>query len=208
MRRSTAVLLFVVGALCVVCVALLVLLLAPDWRLTGGHTSGHGSAMPLDATPPGSPYKVVAREYETVTSSSTSTASTTPKEPWEREYRIPTTTIPHHYDLYLHPDLEEGDFTGRVTILIGVTSPMSYLVAHVKKLNVTSTSLLKEGGRREEVPLGESFEYAPNEFWVVRPRDTLPPGNYSLTLHFSGTLTGSIVGFYRSMYTTSAGEKR
>ena len=202
-RRSTAVLLFLVGVLSIVTVALLVLLLAPDWRQTGGETSRHRSAMPLDSTPPDTTNKVVVTYYETV--SPTTTTTTTLQEPWEKEYRIPTITLPYHYDLYLHPDLEGGDFTGEVTILIGVTSPINYLLAHVKKLNVTSTKLMMGG---KEVAVKESFEYTPNQFWVVVPEDTLLPGNYSLSLQFSGTLTGSIVGFYRSMYTTAAGDKR
>lgn len=205
-RRSTAVLLCLVGSLCVVCVALLVLLLAPDWRLTGGQTS----AMTYDSNPAEStPRKVEAYEVAPSATPTTTTMASTAKEPWEKEYRIPTTTLPHHYDLYLHPDLDSGDFSGRVTILIGVTSPMTYLVSHVKKMNVTFTSLQKEGERgKEEVEVERAFEYQPNQFWVVVPRRALRPGNYSLTLHFTGTLTGSIVGFYRSVYTTAAGEKR
>ncbi|MPC77823.1 Glutamyl aminopeptidase [Portunus trituberculatus] len=204
-RRSTAVLLFLVGALCIVCVALLVLLLAPDWRQSGGETSAH--SMPLDATPRTSPAAPAPRN--TPVNTPVTTTDTAPKEPWEKEYRIPRTTLPYHYDLYLHPNMEQGDFTGKVTLLIGVTAPITYLVTHVKKLNVTSTVLVRRGGGgEEEVEVERSFEYAPNEFWVVVPDHVLLPGNYSLTLEFAGTLTGSIVGFYRSTYTNAAGEKR
>ncbi|XP_063847044.1 glutamyl aminopeptidase-like [Scylla paramamosain] len=204
-RRSTAVLLLLVGALCIVCVALLVLLLAPDWRASGGETSAH--SMSLDATPPGIPREAPFTPRDTpAPATTTTTTTTTPQEPWARQYRIPRSTLPHHYDLYLHPDMEQGDFTGKVTILIGVTAPMTYLVSHVKKLNVTSTVLVRADGG--EVPLERTFEYEPNQFWVVVPDEVLQPGNYSLTMEFTGTLTGSIVGFYRSTYTNAAGEKR
>ena len=33
-----------------------------------------------------------------------------------------------------------------------------------------------------------------HEFWVVVPFSPLPPGNYSLHLHFNGNLTRSITG--------------
>lgn len=102
--------------------------------------------------------------------------------------------------------MEGGDFTGKVTILIGVTAPIKYLVSHVKKLNISSTMLKRADGR--EVSVQRAFEYKPNEFWVVVPDEVLQPGNYSLILDFAGTLTGSIVGFYRSTYTNAAGEKR
>ena len=39
-------------------------------------------------------------------------------KPWEDDYRIPNDTYAHHYDLYLHPDLEAGTFSGKVTVHI------------------------------------------------------------------------------------------
>lgn len=141
------------------------------------------------------------------TTRGTTTTTEAPKEPWEREYRIPKTTLPHHYNLYLHPNLDTGIFTGSVDILIGVTSPMDYLLAHVKQMNVTKTELISVL-TGDMLPLMDAFEYEPNQFWVVRPRDTLRPGNYTLKLEFDGSLDGSIVGLYRSVYTTKAGEKR
>ena len=34
----------------------------------------------------------------------------------------------------------------------------------------------------------EAFEYSPNEFWVVRLKDKVEPGNYTLNLDFKGSL--------------------
>lgn len=211
-RRTTAALLFLVAVLCIVCVALLVLLLAPDWRDTGGHTS---SGRLQDTTTTTTPRKPPQTTWRTPTqktnppATQAPTISTTeeePKEPWEANYRIPRTTLPHHYDLYLHPDLDTGRFSGRVGIVIGVTAPMTYLVAHIKYMNVTRTELKTQSGT--VIPLQDQFEYEPNQFWVVLPRATLNPGNYTLHLEFEGSLVGSIVGFYRSVYTTQTGEKR
>lgn len=202
-RRSTAALLFLVATLCIVCVALLVLLLAPDWRDTGGETTS-GRLQETTTTP--RPQRPVQRTT-TPTQAPSTTTSEGPKEPWEAEYRIPKTTLPHHYDLYLHPDLESGRFSGRVGVVIGVTSPMTYLVIHFKLMNITRTELrATESG--VTIPLKKYFEYEVNQFWVVLPKVTLQPGNYTLSLEFEGSLDGSIVGFYRSVYTTKAGEKR
>ncbi|KAG7170009.1 glutamyl aminopeptidase-like [Homarus americanus] len=223
-RRSTAALLFLVAALSIVCVALLVLLLAPDWRDTGGQMTSSMSGGSQVVQAGGTPGRVVASPpprqalkpqpvpkmtQRPTTTTSTTTATTTEalKEPWEREYRIPRSTLPHHYDLYLHPDLDTGRFSGRVGILIGVTQPMDYLVAHIKSMNMTKTEL-QDTSSGKVLPLKDYFEYGPNQFWVVQPRSTLAPGNYTLKLEFEGSLDGSIVGFYRSVYTTKAGEKR
>ena len=64
----------------------------------------------------------------------------------------------------------------------------------------------------ETVELDESFEYKPNEFWVIRPRESFISSdvNYTLFLEFAGKLVGNgIVGFYKSVYADSkTGEKR
>ena len=36
------------------------------------------------------------------------------KEPWEKDPRLPRHLIPLHYDLYLHPNLNTGLFTGNM----------------------------------------------------------------------------------------------
>ena len=37
----------------------------------------------------------------------------------------------------------------------------------------------------------EAFEFAANEFWVVRLKEAVPAGNYTLHLEFNGSLVGS-----------------
>ena len=37
---------------------------------------------------------------------------TTGREDWEENARLPEHLIPLHYELYLHPDLQEGTFKG------------------------------------------------------------------------------------------------
>lgn len=185
-RRTTVGLLVLVSLLCVAVVALLVLVL---------------TAPPADSSPPPPAERFIPERFELTHEEEAKT------EPWEVEYRIPTTTLPLHYDLYLHPDLDAGRFSGTVAILVAVTSPMSFLVAHFKDLNITHTKLrsLQTNGM---VDLQDHFEYKPNQFWVLRPKEELQNGNYSMELHFEGSLENRIVGFYKSVYTNAAGQKR
>ncbi len=130
------------------------------------------------------------------------------RPPWEESYRLPPTTQPTHYDLYLHPRLEEADFSGRVTIHVdSADAARSHFVAHVAKpLEVTSTRLEREDG--EEVKIRDAFEHAPHEFWVVALEAPVPRGRYRLTMDFAGRLDQSILGYYKSVYDDERGRKR
>ena len=68
-------------------------------------------------------------------------------KPWESDYRISQDTQPLHYDLYLFPNLQTDTFSGRVTIHIDARTPQAHLVAHVKNLKITATTVLNLRGR-------------------------------------------------------------
>ena len=129
--------------------------------------------------------------------------SKTVRRDWESDYRIPQTTQPLNYDLYLFPNLEDDTFTGHVTVTIQTKEERNFLVTHVKYLEVYDTTLKSSTG--ETLSLSESFEYVPNEFWVVVPSKPLSIGNYNLFMRFKGRLDRDIVGFYRSVYSDQDG---
>ena len=104
---------------------------------------------------------------------------------WETEYRLPQSVQPEHYDLYLHPDLDDDTFKGHVTISLTLAEPRTFLSAHIKYLNVTKSELVNSSNSK--IPILDAFEYEPNEFWVVRPEiENLPEGHYKLYLEFNG----------------------
>ena len=51
-------------------------------------------------------------------------------KPWEDDYRIPNDTYANHYDLYLHPDLEAGTFSGKVTVHITALNPVQCIAKY------------------------------------------------------------------------------
>ncbi len=131
------------------------------------------------------------------------------KNAWEASYRIPSTMRPTHYDLYLHPKMEDGDFSGRVTVHLSTDAEHSHFAVHVAKpLEVTSTSVVEDGGDGKAVDVAKAFVYQPHEFWVVQLANKAPKGNYRVTMEFRGRLDQSILGFYRSVYTNASGKKR
>ena len=132
-------------------------------------------------------------------------------EPWEINYRLPTDTLPIHYDISLHPDFTTDRFSGVVYISITTTAPRNFLLVHTKFLNISSTHVYGNHvtSPGADISIGRAFEYAPNEFWVIQLNDQLPAGNYTIHLEFNGSLNrGDIVGFYRSTYKNDKGELR
>lgn len=63
--------------------------------------------------------------------------------PWEDEFRLPNSTHPDHYDLYLHPDLITKTFSGRVTIHITTSETRDHFLVHTKWLNISQTKVVK-----------------------------------------------------------------
>jgi hypothetical protein len=137
-----------------------------------------------------------------------------PPHPWESDYHLPSDTKPIHYDIFLHPDLSNSTFSGKVIIQIHVKNPRSFLLVNAKYLDIYDTRLVRllaaeneeesdKAGEEREIDIEDAFEYKPNEFWVivVKNNTKLQRGIYNLHLQFRGSLSGKIVGFYSSTYT-------
>ena len=146
-------------------------------------------------------------------------------KPWQLDYRLPSDTDPIHYDIFLHPDLSNSTFRGRVIIQIHVKNPRYFLLVNTKHLDIYVTRLTevvalgneetgnfkkKRVGEEREIEIEDAFEYKPNEFWVtvVKNNTEIQPGIYNLHLQFRGSLSGKIVGFYSSTYTDSKTQEK
>lgn len=125
-----------------------------------------------------------------------------------RNFRLPNYVIPTHYDLHLEPDLVDDTYTGTVDIHLKVTKPTRHLWLHIRETFVSAIPRLKvldsQGGQKE-VPVKSCFEYTPQQYVVVEATQELPVTSpeevYVLSLDFQGWLNGSVVGFYRVIYT-------
>lgn len=207
-RHSTSFLLILVAVLSCVCLGLVVAMFSQH----SCHTDSPNTKSPLTSSTDVTHSTANTRSSSPTlpTSSTDSTTETPTAKPWEENYRIPRDIYPHNYRLFLHPNLETGLFNGSVKINISMDERRDFLVVHSKYLNIHSTKLSYTNDRdKKEIKITEVFEYEPNEFWVVRTSDMFGPANVTLSLDFSGNLTRSIVGFYRSVYTNKdTGKKR
>jgi len=130
-------------------------------------------------------------------------------QPWQKNIRLPRSVLPIHYDLYLHPELKEGTFMGRVSIQIQSLEARDHFLVHVKHLDIEDARMTTttDAAAAAPIDLMEVIEHKPNEFLVFRTKDQVPAGNYTLHIEFGGSLTRSITGFYKSVYTNGKGEK-
>jgi len=120
---------------------------------------------------------------------------------YECHIRLDENVRPLHYELYLNPDIENGTFSGTVSIVLKTQAPVTHIRLHTKYLSITETLLIRG---LDNVPIKRAFEVPEKEYWVVIPESPLEASRYNLTMTFNGILTRGITGFYRSTYVDGA----
>jgi puromycin-sensitive aminopeptidase len=118
------------------------------------------------------------------------------------DHRLPATVVPKRYDLRLEPDLTAATFSGEAVITVEVETIVTEIVCNTVELGIQSAALTRDGS----VPIHGSIALdAANE----RARFVFPaaiaPGEWKLTLRFTGTLNDRLHGFYRSTYKDATG---
>ncbi len=120
-------------------------------------------------------------------------------------YRLPRTVVPTRYDLRLEPDLANATFAGRVEIAVTIHDAVEEIVLNAAELRIAKASIENSAVNRTTavVTLEEDTERC-----QLRFDQPLAPGQWRLTLAFSGVLNDKLRGFYRSTYKNQAGETR
>jgi puromycin-sensitive aminopeptidase len=120
-------------------------------------------------------------------------------------YRLPRTVVPSRYDLRLEPDLANATFAGRVEIAVTIHEAVDEIVLNAAELRIAEASIENSAVNRSTavVTLEEETERC-----RLRFGQSLAPGEWWLTLTFSGVLNDKLRGFYRSSYKNQAGETR
>lgn len=118
-------------------------------------------------------------------------------------WRLPREIKPSFYDLFLHPDFDTQLFSGRVSIRLEVTRPISFVAVHAKSLDITETGLVRNlagDDLTRDIPIARAFAHPEFDYWVTELDAPLDVGEYDLRLTFNGKLSGKITGFYSSSY--------
>ena len=118
------------------------------------------------------------------------------------DYRLPTSVVPSRYELRLVPDLDAATFAGEETVTVTIREPVSEITLNAAELAIQSVSARDAAGAvvQGTATLDEAQERAR----LVFPTP-LAPGEWRLTLAFTGVLNDRLHGFYRSTYKDPAG---
>ncbi|XP_066915619.1 puromycin-sensitive aminopeptidase-like [Clytia hemisphaerica] len=121
--------------------------------------------------------------------------------------RLSTSVRPSNYNVTFHPNLETFKFTGSETVDIEVRRD-------TKRIQVNSLDIVIDEAEFHS----ETISYKCAESDIVYDKETeivifnfpntLPKGNATLKLKFTGELNDKMKGFYRSKYTTQGGEEK
>jgi aminopeptidase N len=131
------------------------------------------------------------------------------RDPFDNlDYRLPNTTIPIRYDVWLTTDIHRADFGfyGRVTIQILALQNTPNITLHYRQLTVTNVKLSTAGGQeiQENVPTTMREDL---EFLIITPTQPLIMNQiYVVEILYSGILRTDEAGFYRSSYVDTQGQ--
>lgn len=113
--------------------------------------------------------------------------------------QLSRTVLPQKYALSIIIDLDAVVFSGNVTIALKVLESQKSFTLHSKDLNVDWYIQLKDGNEREYKV--ESFDFNDYQETVrLNFTDVLEPGDYTMSIAFSGVIRSDLKGLYRSSY--------
>lgn len=128
-----------------------------------------------------------------------------------KSIRIPKDVKPFHYDLFIHPNLEELTFQGRVRIKIRCFKNTRRVIFHVKNLRYENIKLTREetGEDNIEIKVKDIAENKELNLVTLELENQLKVNEkYVLSMDFEGEISNNMEGFYKSSYMTKDGETR
>lgn len=105
---------------------------------------------------------------------------------------------PERYELYLEPDRDKAEFSGRVVINgHKVGRPSKRLTFHQKGLKISKAALTKHDKSGDEiVDLQRTNVHKSLDELRLHSREMLYPGSYTIEIDFSGRITDPMHGIY------------
>lgn len=121
-----------------------------------------------------------------------------------KSVRLSKDVYPTHYDLTLRPDMESFTYSGTEIIGITILKPTKEITLHSKDIDIETVKIIIS--KKEE--FAEKISYnIKNETTTFQFKNKIPKGKIQLSIVFSGIITESLRGFYKSKYHLNGKEK-
>jgi aminopeptidase N/puromycin-sensitive aminopeptidase len=108
--------------------------------------------------------------------------------------RLPTTVIPTHYTLKLAPDLKAATFSGEEAIDVSIQQPTRSITLNAIEIAFQSVTILSNGATQTGAL---SLDAGKQQATFTFP-DTVPAGNATIKIRYTGILNNELRGFYLS----------
>lgn len=122
--------------------------------------------------------------------------------------RLSPNCLPVSYDLYFEPDLEKGEFEGKETVFLELSSSTRSISLNALDLSVYEASIAsapaavdsKQKKAHGEFVKADISKDEKKQLVTFTFKDTLKPGRYELALKFNAKLGDRLAGFYLSTF--------
>jgi aminopeptidase N len=112
-----------------------------------------------------------------------------------RAQRLSDNIIPSHYSLQFTPDLKAAAYSGSAAIDISIKEPTNAITLNAIELKFQSVEIdVRDGGAQAG---SVSLDPEKQQATITFPK-TIPAGNATLKIHFTGILNNELRGFYLS----------
>nr|XP_029707843.1 aminopeptidase N-like [Aedes albopictus] len=126
-------------------------------------------------------------------------------------YRLPTVTVPTHYNLHLKTAIHQNDrqFQGTVEIFFNVLESTDTVTVHNRRLSIWKVTLYSVSGEvQTELESPEFSTDAETEHLAIKHSSVIEPGSYMVKLEFNGALQdNNNQGFFASSYLDNDGKR-